>query len=417
MTLTDAAVERGLVRLADMLRPYQERGWISAAAPPHSANAPSDAIKLLSAFARSGLQPNLIAALGEHWADRRVDRALVGWDALNGAVWAPSQQPLVEQLRSWATDAVAVLPLPGRRGFPAATMLARELVTQSAAPRHRGTDDDDLLAAMIAHDLGAYVEFVRRHPDDRGFLDDEKLLDATARSARLLALSHLPTVASFYQQFLWTEFRHVEALGDLMETLLDVGAADFIPTPDLEALPPDHAEYVRCRALAVAGREIEIKALLSNRIDADVDPNALDRGGAGLVLLKAELDTRLGGDGAALSLVRRIAERHPLWRYARRVQAQLAARAFPAKAVPPATMYTQFTETFGSDATFWYLMLLEAAPKGAAWLRATLGQIGAELIARPHEYDAWAALARFFDEKSAPTRAELEQKIEEQAAV
>ena len=408
--LADIARHRGLPRLADAIGAYEKKGWVVPAAPV-DLGISDDPVKLLSLLARHGLRTDLLEALAEQLRDRPLERGLLAWDVMNGALF--EQHAGLEPWRDWAATVAVTLPQGGRRGFPAAAVLSSEIVESIAAPAHASDDDDRLIAGMMAHELGAYAIFRKRHPEDLSFLTDEKLLPTTLQMARLFALAHLPTLASIFQDYARTQLGHAAAYEDLCETLLDEGAADFVP---LIEWPDDlFAEYVRCRQTAVSGHALQAKALLQVAESLGRTADATTRGGCGLALLRADLDVMFGGDGAALATVHQISKSQPLWRFARRVQARVAARQFAKGVEPPPTMFDQFIATFGSDATFWYAMLVEAAHKDKVWLRAAFGRLSSELLAAPHDLEAWRALAQFLDEPSCPTVEELNVRIADQA--
>lgn len=408
--LSAAAHQRDLAQLSSAVREYDDKGWIGS--PVDAATVVgSDLPELLTRLARRGLEPSLVEMLFQQLEQRPLERGLLAWDVLTSSLLAPDEVSFRDRLRAWARDVAAVLPLPGQRGFPAATMSSGELVREMSAPRWRSVDDEDLLAGIMTHDLGAFAQFRARHPDDLGFLVDEKLLAATSQLAVLLAAAHLPTLASFYQHFLWTELDHRDIWPDLVETLLDVGAADFVPLRD--DLSASFAEYVRCRVIAASGHELKARALLSESGPAAAATP--DRGSAAKTLLSSELAVTFGGAADALGEVHGIVERYPLWRYARRVQTQLSARAFVANTEPPDALFDQFVAIYGNDANVWYAMLMEAANKKQPWLRGTMRRLGGEVLALPHDAEAWRALARFCDEPDSPTLAELEAKLAEQS--
>src|SRR5262249_54574883 len=150
------------------------------------------------------------------------------------------------------------------------------------------------------------------------------LTTATLEMARLFARAHLPTLASLYQEYARSELGAADAYGDLCETLLDIGAVDFVPPAE----PADALfdEYVRNRALAASGHALQAKSMLQVGAKLGRVADRTARGGRGLVLLEAELTVMFGGEAAALADVQQISDAHPHWRFAHRVRARLAAR-------------------------------------------------------------------------------------------
>lgn len=79
--------------------------------PPHARPK-----NLLGQLARRGLDPTLVRALWSWLAARPLERALVAWDVLNGAL-LPAGDPFVDELRAAARPLAARLPPPGRCGL------------------------------------------------------------------------------------------------------------------------------------------------------------------------------------------------------------------------------------------------------------------------------------------------------------
>jgi hypothetical protein len=408
-SIAEIARTRGLPQLAAAVADYEKRGWVGA---PRAVTAPSSVEKpadLLSAIARNGLRPELLRALADQLEDRPLERGLLAWDVMNSCVF--EEHDGVEPWRDWATSIASQLPPNGRRGFPAAFISAREVVDTIAVPPREKDDDDRLIEGMMAHELAAYSLFKKRSPDQLDFLVEEKLLATTLQVARLFSLARLPTLASFYQEYFRCELAPSQGDEDVCETLLDCGSPDFVPANQTRAA--ELATYVELRQTAVAGKELQAKALLAT-IAQETNLSEL-RGHLGLALLRADLDVMFGGHAEQLPTVHDIAKKNPLWRFARRVQSRLAARQFPKGAEVPESMFDQFVGTFGNDATFWYSMLLEAAQKDKTWLRAVIGRLTSELLTNPHDVEAWRGLALFLDDTQTPTREELDARIGQQS--
>jgi len=410
-SIVEVARTRGLPQLAAAMAGYEKKGWVGAARPvsaPASVEKPAD---LLSAIARNGLRPELLRALADQLADRPLERGMLAWDVMNSCVF--EEHDGIEPWRDWATSIAPQLPPNGRRGFPAAFMLAREVVDTIAVPPREKDDDDRLIEGMMAHELAAYSLFKKRNPDNLDFVVEEKLLATTLQVARLFSLAHLPTLASLYQDYFRSQFASSQGDEDVCETLLDCGSPDFIPADQARAA--EFATYVELRQTAAAGKQLQAKTLLAT---LPPDPSGSElRGHLGLALLRADLDVMFGGRAEQLPTVHDIAKKDPLWRFARRVQSRLAARQFPKGAEVPESMFDQFVGTFGNDATFWFSMLLEAANKDKIWLRAVIGRLTSELLTNPHDVEAWRGLALFFDDTQTPTCAELDARIAQQSVL
>jgi hypothetical protein len=406
-SIVEVARQRGLPQIAEAMRQYEQKGWVGAVRPVTTHGDFEKPVDLLSAIARHGLRPELLESLAKQLGDRPLERGLLAWDVMNSCVF--EQHAGVEPWRDWATSIATQLPPNGRRGYPVAFVSAREVVESIAAPAQAGADDERLFAGMMAHELGAYAAFKKGHPKELDFLVEEKLLASTLQVARLFALAHLPTLASFYQEYLRAEFGVAEADEDVCETLLDCESPDFVPAND--ARSTDFALYLELRKLAVANHALRAKGLLASTPSAVGESES--RGALGRALLATDLDVMFGGAGD-LSTVHAIAKKHPLWRFARRVQARVAARQFPRGTDVPQSMFDQFVETFGNDATFWYAMLVEAAHKDRSWLQSVIGRLTSELLTNPHDVEGWRALAMFLDDAQTPTLAELSGRIADQ---
>jgi hypothetical protein len=408
-SIVEVARQRGLPQLAEAMQQYEKKGWIGEARAVTTQGNLDKPVDLLSTIARHGLRSDLLESLANQLADRPLERGLLAWDVMNSCLF--EQHAGVEPWRDWATAIATQLPPNGRRGYPAAFISAREVVASITAPeQHAAADDERLLAGMMAHELGAYAAFKKGHPEDLDFLVDEKLLPTTLQIARLFSLAHLPTLASFYQEYLRTEFGLAEADEDVCETLLDCASPDFVPANDRRS--SEFALYVEFRKMAVGDHALRAKGLLAAAPSCDAESES--RGGLGRVLLRADLDVMFGGAGDDLPVVHAIVKKQPLWRFARRVQARVAARRFARATEVPESMFDQFVETFGSDATFWYSMLVETAHKDQSWLRSVIGRLTSELLTNPHDVEGWRALAMFLDDAQTPTLAEIGARVADQ---
>jgi len=289
--------------------------------------------------------------------------------------------------------------------------IAPLVVLAIAAPAFANANDEELLAGIMAHEIGAYERYRQANGQLLDVLRNEGFVDATVHIARILHLAHLPTIASFYDAYVSTAFEHEAALFDLCECLLDVAADGTPPLPPTVSV--DWAAYVQARKVVVDGHALMAKAILATAGASDVPPET--RGAAGLRLLSADLSVTFGGAASDVAVIEGIIRKYPLWRYAALVRARLLARGLPRDTVPSRALFDGFVGTFGNDRVFAYALLVETAHKSKAWLEPVVRWLAAEALARPHDIEVWFAFAQFLDGDDGQLVAELSSAIETQS--
>jgi hypothetical protein len=386
--LADVARAAGLPACARIIAAYKP--GVPPAAPPDGALAAPRASHVgavIDQLVRRGLDPALVAVLRDAWIGRPLDRALLAWDLLNGALLPPA---LVDELRGDARDAAAVLPKPGRGYLMVRPETIEELVDSLGVPMMRQLSAAGLENAVAESALGA----------DRiaGVVPDARLLELRRQFARLLHRAHLPTLASFHLADLYFHHHHRAALVDLIEVLLDAEAPDvesWLAKLDEDQLPMvELVTYVRVRTannkenwdqalqFAEKHRGVFDSLQLTPAKAATVNPRP--------TLAYAEACLRNGKKTVPYEHVAALTNVEPPWRYAFRVMTVYAATRI--KDAQFVTLLGMFLEKFGNDSHVWYDSLA-VAPDDVHWGRGLIALLAREAETLPHDPAVWKSAA------------------------
>lgn len=382
--LADAARSTGLPACACVIDAYEPG---VPPAPPAEASLltpPSnDVPHILGQMVRRGLQPALVSALKTAWADRPVERGLLAWDALNGAILPAGA--LVDELRADARVVAAVLPKPGRAYVQLDEAKIDQLVATIAVPALQKHSSEERA------DADPPVGGLRT-----GLESDLTLLEVNRQWARLLDRAHLPTLASFRLADLYLHRKHERALVDLVEILLDQEAPTVGPWIErlLNADPNviELGTYVRVRtfnnaekwdeALAFADehREIFETLALPPEKAAQMNPRP--------TLAYTQAALRNKRKTFSYEHVVAIAGTEVPWRYAFRVMLTYAATRI--KDAQFVSLLGSYLEKLGNDLHAWYDPLA-VAPDDIRWGPSFLATLAREGEILPHEPSVWKA--------------------------
>jgi hypothetical protein len=409
--LAEAARSVGLEVCGRIIGGYGP-GVPAAAAPDDNLRqgAPHGVPQIIGQLVRRGLQPSAIAALREEWSARPLERSLLAWDVLNGAVL--SDRALAEELRDEARLVGAVLPEAGK-----AVVLRRpeeldQLVRAIAVPGLEDLSSDELTAGDPP--LGGLRV--------GGVVPDKTLFELTRQYARLLHRAHLPTLASFRLADLYFHHHYEPALRDLVEVLLDQESTDvesWIAHAPANAEAIELATYARLRSLnnrdewdeALTFADAHRAALDAMKLPpargAQVNPRP--------TLAYAEAALRAGKPTVSFEHVAAITNVDAPWRYAFRVLLTYSAtRIKDAKFV---SLLAAHIEKFGNDLHVWYDPMA-VAPDDIHWGQGFVALLAREGQALRHNPDVWKAAALLLaDENGNDGVDEVDARLRKQATL
>ena len=366
--------------------------------PPETVDVPT----ALGLMRRRGADPSLVKRILVWLESRPLELGLFSWDILCSAVLEPSERSLLEELRQNAKRVRAVLPAPGSTFVNTREVSSERVVDTVARPAYRNADDDALMhAATEQRALGALDEL--RHRYDVSTLIEAGTVNSTVEIARLLHLSHLPSLGSMYADYAFRVLRSRPALTELVEMLLDVGAGDSVPPPS-EISPNGEAEqldllgYAAARAQIVNGNAAAVCAQLKSVMNTDY--HALDIA----EVLRMPRSHVVLADAAAeqdqipvpFAIIDQIAQANPSWRYVHRVRAVMSGLVQEtAGAELPLLFVDAFLDGFGNDFSLWYESGIVAT--GKPWHQKLIERAASEVAAGPHDFMAWVGLVSLID--------------------
>ena len=406
-SLAELARSTGLPACGRIIDGYGSLPSPSAADSALSQPTARDVPQLLAQLVRRGLQPTAVVRLRQAWEARPLERSLLAWDVLNGALL--SDRTLIEELRDDARLAGAVLPEPGRGFVLRRPDEIEQLMDAIAAPAVRDLSPDELTGSVPP--LGALRA--------KSVTPDATLLDVTRQFARMLHRAHLPTLASFCLADLYYHHHHQPALRDLVEVLLDQEATD-VETWLSGARGQDTVElatYVRLRTLnnreawdeALQFADAHRQALQSMNLPpakaAHVNPRP--------TLAYAEAALRGGRQTVSYEHVVAITGVEPAWRYAFRVMLTYAATRI--KDASFVTLLGTYVEKFGNDVHAWY-DTMAVAPDDVHWGSKLPALLVREVQALPHDPAVWKSAVFMLGEDNASDGAdEVDARLRAQA--
>jgi hypothetical protein len=386
------AATRGLFHTANLVNDPKLEWLMVPAAPPDAAlmqPPPEEPLAIISQMVRRGPDPKLVVPLLAWLARRPVERGLLAWDALWGGTFTPEEQPLVKQLRDAARAVRDVLPAAGTRGASFASIKPEAFVRTATASIFDGSSNDQIEQALLEHDLGGFEHARLAGGDYTALLDHADVRTALRSVAQLMALAHLPTLASFYLAYLWSAFGDEPALELLIELLLDVDHVQRLEGLPQRAPAVEHrewGEYIVYRNAISQGDPAAAWGLLNGAITSGESVLTDGRPHPRLSLVRAELAARIFQAPVPYEDILQIVSAHPTWVYPARVRARVAALGGE-----PLGAVDDFVRTFGNDARFWADQA-EQAPPGAPWYAGLGARAAREATWLPHDLAGWSGL-------------------------
>ena len=396
--LISVAESRGFERIARALPTMDARLPIPMSPLLEIAAAPAnDLPSLLAQMVRRGLQRPLVEALLQRFEGRTLESALIAWDVLSGSVVPDWESDYIAMLRKKAEVAVAILPPPGERG--ARTDVSYEsVIARLSSPRFHVVSIDALLDAIGSHDVAAYEAMRERVPSGVSELQRSGVLRDLRNFSNLLALAHLPTLASFYARYVSAVLGETDARSDVVEILCDVDAADRLPHELFSSTGEpvdDLAAYATLRSLISRGAPDTAFAMLGERYGGGRRPSAESLADS-LALVYAELSIDIGEANVSAERLTRITTAARLWRYALRVAVATVLRLAPPESRLPLESIETFLTGFGDDYRFWRAVIARPS-MDQPWFAAAIGLLFREAVALPHDRACWSAIEYLLD--------------------
>lgn len=379
------AAARGLFHTANLVGDPKRQHLLPSNAPADallSQPFAAEPLALLTQMIRRGPDPHGVELLLQWLSGRPIEQGLLAWDALWGSMPTLEDQPLIHRWRELALPLLEILPPAGTRGASFIQWLPGDFIREKMDP------PEDLEAALLDHDLTA-LEFARTTEGYEDLAVDPELRNAVRAFAQLLALAHFPTLATFYLGWTWSTLGDEKSLDLLLEILLDVDRANGAEGLPQRFASPEHrewGEYIVCRNAISEGDPAAAWELLQSSIQAGRSVLCDGKKHPRMELVRAELAARINQLPLPLEEATRIANENPMWPYAWRVRARLAALAGN-----PIAAVDDYLGTFGNDARFWADQF-EQAPLGAPWLADLGARLQREAIALPHDLAVWSGM-------------------------
>lgn len=416
--MTTQARALGLAGCAPLIRKMQ----LPPAAPLDAAlSAPvsTDPSVALQQMFRRGLDPDLIDVLWKWFEKRPLERGLLAWDVLAGSLLPINDQPRLQRFREAARLAADVLE-PGKPFVNTSKVSTRALVERVALPHFQELGDEDALQITRFNGLGALeVNVAVSEPGDP---DLAEALRAAAEFARILNLAHLPTLASFYLDYLWRRAGQRARLADYIEVLCDANARHAIPRRD-ETLIDGTADEMELVGYMLGRLSAQGAHLMAN--DFRTAPNAIDykaKPAADLAktfqrshLVHAELLLDDNEFPVPFEVVQEVIKLNPAWRYAARVRLALLARLARPDSAEPLKVLDNFVDVFGNERWAWD-HAYRYAPTEATWTPGLRARMAREVATLPHDCAAWQAIGRveLLSDDGQEWMSEIDKRIVEQ---
>lgn len=392
--LISLAESRGFEGIARALPKLDAELTIPTQGYPDVDTSPgADIPTLLGQLVRRGLQRPLVEALLQQFDGRPLERALIAWDVLAGAVIPEWEGSYIATLRTAAESAVEILPAPGELG--AKTDLAYDAIIRRLWRMAPSLSPDEAADRIAVHDIAAY-ESVRATALEE--LRSSGVLTDLRNFSKLLSLAHLPTIASFYARYAQTCLGESAASEDLVEILCDADAGDRLPR---ELFADDGspvnalAAYAALRTLISSGAPDTAFGLLGERFGGGRRPRA-DTLDDRLALVYAELSADIGEANVPPERLARITTSARLWRYALRVVSTVVLRQSSPDSPLPLQSVRTFLTGFGNDYRFWRGVIVRPS-MDQPWFGAAIGSLLSETVALPHDRACWRSLEYLLD--------------------
>ena len=350
----------------------------------------ADVDVLLRLLRRRGLDPTLASLLLDRFESRPVERALIAWDVVAGALLGPGDATLAERLRA------ELAPLKQIGTSPSV-----------AVPRDRVVA---LIASVAAFGDHAMPEGSEPLPSLASVAaltaSDTAGIAAALAVAERLALAHLPSLALAFAQVLWTRLALPQALDRLIEIGLDFERFDSIPPmTEQDGRSMERQTYF---GLRVALAQLDTGTAASILDQMSKHPAVASSSAPALEIARTELDL-LGDkplDFGNIERLEAIAPNLSSWRYASRVACELKIQLDPDLA---AVCVDGFLGSFGNDMRVWAQAGYH--PQARA---ALLALVSRELRYQSFDPEAWRALAVFVD--GTPIEVALQERSRTQLA-
>jgi hypothetical protein len=349
---------------------------------------------------RVGLAPDLHRALRDELRSAPLDLALMAWDLLHGALFAPDA-PEVVALRELARAGGPLTAQPLRRWPRLAEAGTRSFLMESLRALSNLTDAA-LLAAANRFQLGAC-----RHLMHRRGTEDSVLLERTRTYALVLQRARLTSLAAAHLDELYFGCGHRPALWNLVDVLLDSGATGVMAF--IETLPGEndtirparhelllyakireglHEERAEAwREWSEKHRKIILMLPLSPEDRGRLDPLA--------TIEYTEVALRLALPLLPLEVIGPAASSLPSWRHGFLVLTLAAARMSNPRSRDFLEVLDKQLEQFGNDQDLWW-SLGNLTPPKAAWGLGMVTKLLRETVGQPHDPEVWKGVARVF---------------------
>jgi hypothetical protein len=358
----------------------------------------TDPIVALDQLRRRGLDPRLVQVFYK-WLERRpLELGLFAWDVLSGSLLPRSEELLLARLRKAAHAVTDVLPGAGRGFVDTGRLTAQELVERVAIPAFQEMEEKEQFDVVRFAGLAALeINVAVSEPGDA---DLARALTAARQMARYFDLAHLPTLATFYYNYLWKRAGLREAAADYVEAMLDANAHGHYPDRD-QLVVQGSVEELELLGYMVGRFSVQNGQPGFARDDFRNAPNPIDyRKGkpaelaktfqrSHLVLAELMLDT--DETPVPLEVINEVVKLNPAWRYAGRVRLALLARSAPPRSQQPLQLLDSFLATFGNERWVWDEMN-RYSPTETDWLDGFNERLVREVTALPHNRVAWEAL-------------------------
>ncbi|HEY2744222.1 MAG TPA: hypothetical protein VGL86_06355 [Polyangia bacterium] len=350
-----------------------------------AAGVPSDPVAAIASMTRRGLDPAALAVARRVLGP--VERGLLAWDALNGALL--TDDALVRDLQKDAAVVRKLLPKPGH-AFP--LILPDEierLVAGVALPALQSLDERGRMDAIGRQALGAL------RLDGNA---SEKQLELARQSARALHRSHLSSLAAVRLADLFFHHRYRRAIVDLVEVLLDQGAMSIAawlgeltdPAP-AEPTLPELLKYVAIRT-AILDEDWDAALAHADQHRATFAGMPRERAIATtprLALAYADASIRSGRETFPFDHIAGITSLESPWRYAFRVMTTYAAKS--TRKNDFVQVMQRFLEQFGNEFRAWY-DCVSVSPDDAQWGPGFYALAHREAVSLPHDAAVWRVL-------------------------
>lgn len=395
MSFQDIADQRLLSSVKDALG---ELEWDVEMDSYLSIEVPAHLEGILTLMIRRGLEPALVMALFNVFRARPLERALLAWDVLNGALLGAEDRELGQQMFK------ELGPLK-QLGATRTAAVPRDRVTALIDAARPGQDVDPV--PLLDDFLGtpSLAALVALTSIRKTLADDDPFVEATIAHAKKLALAHLPSLAIGFMQILWDRFHVDSALHLMVELALDHDLLDSLP----EMTTDDEHTLARRAYVAVRSRLNTYDVLEATMELAAAEEFAAVKNSAdpSLILARAELAllTNKRFDESAIQLINAIAPPDSGWRYAVRIRESMIIATKPHLA---AGAVQAFIPKFGNDVRLW-----RRAGRHAEARTRLLKMLSRELRYVSHEPEVWRAVG-FFSKDAGPIKTEIQQRLRTQ---